>query len=570
MDVNLAYYEEVLTPEYLLYCGALAQTRAKHLRSKCQMRILLGMSNPSLQLDAAHLLRLESLLECHPDPWVEASRTIADAVAILRDKERFYDPHCLVSALVTIDRALELASAPYEPARLALNDFRNPRYPLTVEGMELASRDAWGNGFLNSMRRWLPDILAFQPRLFALSISSFSQVLAGLTLARLLKAAAPSIHLTLGGNFFGRVADRIFARKEFFEYFCDSLVVGEGEMTLEHVALAVREGRSVDGIPGVVTTRVLGPAHDRRSTTLENIGPLDLADLPLDRYFSPEPVICIQASRGCYWGRCTFCDSYWGVTLDKKSPARLIKELAHLNQQYGIRHFEFIDECLPPADMLLIAQAIKESGLDLHWFANARSEPGFLNVLPELPAAGLTMLLWGFESGSERILKRLAKGVHPQRRWEVLRASAAAGLWNFAYVFFGFPGETREEALETIHALCHNTDVLHSYGRSVYTLGRHSPMASSPESFGISDLAEGGTDLSVNLTYTNALGPTPQELQESVELCTQKCRETYGDPLWMVLRNRENLHLYLVRFGTATVRNWNLEAELVGQFNFQK
>ena len=570
VDLNLAYYEEVLTPDHLAFCGQLARSRAEHLRQKCQMRMLLGFTNPALEVDAAHLLRLESFLECQPDPWTEASRTVLGAVAVVRDCERFYDPKCLVPAMATIDRALELVASPYEPARLALNSFSNPRYPLTVDGMERATRDLWGNPFLNFMRRAVPDILRLQPRLLALSISSFSQVLAGLTLARLLKSAAPDTHMTLGGNFFGRVADRIYARKEFFHLFCDSLVVGEGEVTLERLAQAIVEGRPVEDMPGVVTAEAMGPPRSRRDTPLEQVGPIDLADLPLQRYFSPEPVVCIQASRGCYWGQCTFCDSYWGVTLDKKSPARLIQELRHLRNTYGIRHFEFIDECLPPAEMGAMARAIQEAGLDLRWFANARSETGFLDVLADLPGAGATMLLWGFESGSERILKLLAKGVHPQRRWEVLRASAGAGLWNFAYIFFGFPGETREEAVQTIDALCHNTDVLHSYGRSVYTLGRHSPMASKPEDFGISDLVEGGTDLSVNLTYSNSAGPTPVQVEESTQLCIHRCREAYGDPLWMVLRNRENLHLYLARFGSERVRHWSLEAELIGQGNFQK
>ena len=488
----------------------------------------------------------------------------------MRHRERFYDPACLIPALILLDQALDLVGAVHD-SHLALNDFRATRYPLTVEGMEEATRDRWGNPFLHLMRRWLPDIVACRPALVALSINSFSQILAGLTLARLVKQALPEVHLTLGGNFFGRVADRLQRRPDFFQLFCDSLVVGEGEVALEQLALNLREGRAPEEVARVVTAHGRGPLKPDRVTQLEEIGPLDLADLPLDRYFSPEPVVCIQASRGCYWGQCSFCDSYWGVKLDKKSTPRLLSEMQHLHQQYGVRHFEFIDECLTPEDMGTMAVAIRNSGLKLHWFANARTEAGFLEVLPELPAAGLSMLLWGFESASPRVLKQLVKGVHPRQRWKILRTSAASGVWNFAYVFFGFPGETREEAMQTVEALCSNTGILHSYGRSVYTLGRHSPMAQEPEKYGISDLVEGGTDLSVNLTYTNHLGPDPAELQERVEECTRRCREAYGDPLWMALRNRENLHLYLVHYGSERVRNWSVSPqELERAAAFQK
>lgn len=571
IDLNLDYYEHVLNPESLRLCGRLARSRADHLRSKCQIRLMLGQEqNPDLAMDAAHLLKLESWLEQVDDPWQEAARRISDQVEVLRDSGRFYQPELLLDALHWIDRALELTAVVYHPVVLALNDCRTPRYPLTLDAMISATEDSWGNPFLLWMRRRVPQILESKPAMLAISLNSFSQVVAGLTLARLLKRAAPELHLTLGGNFFGRVADRLHRRPEFFSLFCDSLVVGEGEFTLEQLCRAVCAGESVDGLPGVVTARHFSPGSTRSQGKLEEVGELDLADLPLERYFTPEPVVCIQASRGCYWARCSFCDSYWGVRLDKKSLPRLLREMSHLHHKYGVRHFEFTDECLPPAELAALAESLKATGLDLHWFANARTEGAFLDVLPDLAGAGLSMLLWGFESGSPRILKLLAKGVHPEQRWQVLRASARAGIWNFAYIFFGFPGETEQEADQTIEAICQNTDLLHSYGRSVYTLGRHSPMARQPESYGLSDLQESGTDLSVNLTYQNAAGPSSDQLQQRLRRCTRRCREAYGDPLWMVLRNRENLHLYLVKYGPEKVKNWHLTASEFPRVSFQK
>lgn len=569
VDLNLDFYEYLLSPDWLRLCGQLARSRREHLKAKCQMRLMLGQQDGELPMDASHLLRLESWLEKDADPWEQAARHILDWVDVLRDPERFFQPEQLLEAMHHIDRALELTAVVYHPMQLALNDFQTPRYALTFEAMEQGTQDSWGNPFLLWMRQRVPQILSQPCSLLAVSLNSFSQVLAGLTLARLLKQMAPEVHLTLGGNFFGRVADRIHRRPEFFSLFCDSLVVGEGEFALEQICGALACGRSVDGIAGVVTAQTLSrPQRGQRK--LEEVGGLDLADLPLERYFTPEPVVCIQASRGCYWAQCSFCDSYWGVSLDKKSPERVLAEMTHLNQKYGIRHFEFTDECLPPEDMKILGRTLESSGLDLHWFANARSEKAFVEILPDLPRAGLSMLLWGFESGSERILKLLAKGVHPQQRWKVLEASARAGIWNFAYIFFGFPGETAEEAEQTVDAICNHTDLLHSYGRSVYTLGRHSPMAQNPEAYGLSDLHEGGTDLSVNLTYKNSIGPSPEELSERLRHCTQRCREAYRDPLWMGLRNRENLHLYLVRYGTERVRNWQLEDWNLPRVGFQK
>ncbi|HXE73932.1 MAG TPA: radical SAM protein [Candidatus Nitrosotenuis sp.] len=637
VDLNLATYLRILTPEHMEYVRQLALLRREYLLQKCRARLLLGQlgensppprpsgkagrprgdrhpgrDNPAgsgpfpgdpkaaagqdlfpwhsrpqrraseedpggeeeLERDSTHILRIDACLQRRPDPWTLAARGLPSALAVLRDAQAFYDPELLVEALGCVDLALELAALPYHPTRLALNDHGNPLYGLTLDDLERGTRDAWTNLFLPFMQEAVPDLLRGGPRLVALSINSFSQVLPGLTLARLLRAAAgPDTHLAIGGNFFGRVAHRLERLPRFFELFCHSVLVGEGEEPLERLCRAVLDGLPLDQVPDMVRLHQGTVVRTRRPSNrlpLEQVGYLDLEGLPLPSYLSPEPVVCIQGSRGCYWGRCTFCDAYWGVALDAKSVPRLVAEMAYLKERYGIRHFEFIDECLPPRDMAALARALVETGLKVHWFANARTEEGFETVVEELPRSGNTMLLWGFESANPRILRRLCKGVDPEGRWRVLRAAARAGIWNFAYVFFGFPGETHEEALDTIRALCSNTDVIHSYGRSVFTLGLHSPLARHPDPFGIADVREDGQDLSVNVSYRSLDGPTPQEVQERVALCTRLCREAYGSPLWMALRNRENLHLYLARYGTARVAQWKIRAPESEAAAFQK
>ena len=561
VDLNLQFYLHVLRPEYLLgFARPLAVSRRQHLLSRSQLRIMAGAPEASLEKDAAHILRMDAFFEARPDPWAETASRLPEALRVLRGED-FYVPERLLEALRVVDRALELAALPYFPSQLALNDFRNPEVPWNLEALVRAAGDRRSNLFLPFMEVAAAELLRRRPRIVALSINSFSQVLAGLTLAARLRRKAPAgTHVALGGNFFGRLADRLRREPGFFDRFCDSVLVGEGEETLLELHRCVVGERTLRTVPEALFLEggeVVGtPRSTLPRVPLQDLGFLDLGDLPLSQYLTPEPVVCLQASRGCYYGACTFCDAWWGVQLDRKTPGRVLAEMEALRERYGIRHFEFIDECLVPEDMAALARSLEGRGF--HWFANARLEPGMAPVLPLLPAAGATMLLWGFESGSPRILKLLAKGVDPEGRWNLLGAAAEAGLWNFCYVFFGFPGETRDEAQATIDALRNHTDCIHSYGRSLFSLGKHSPLARNPEAFGVTDVTEEGEELSVHLAYRSSGGMTPEEVVEVSRACTDQCRQAYGSPLWMILRNRENLHLYLARYGARRVADWGL------------
>jgi anaerobic magnesium-protoporphyrin IX monomethyl ester cyclase len=258
----------------------------------------------------------------------------------------------------------------------------------------------------------------------------------------------------------------------------------------------------------------------------------------LARYYAPDTVACIRASKGCYWGRCTFCDSYYGLRNDEMSLDRLIEEIRHLTRNFGIRHFEFIDQCISPARLRKICDAMVKADLGVRWFCNARTDVGFdQSLFADMVRAGATKIMWGIESGSARLLRLMQKGVDPEVRLSLLRQAAAAGLWNFAYVFFGFPTETVAEAQQTIDFICDHTDIVHSYGRSVFTLGKHCPLVDQMDELGISRTEIDRDDLNKDFVVTLAKGLTGRELTEVGERCTRAALAAYGgDPLWMHLR----------------------------------
>lgn len=556
-DLNIEYFDAMLTPEALQLAIGRLKLIEDYTGTQYALESKLGGATRQTKIDLQRHRAWLAWQSVNPGLAAALPRTILDAKETFRDPRRFYNPDLLAEAFAVLDSALELLSMPYHPARISLNSYDQPDCDFDVASLIEFTADLPNNPFAEFFADCVPGMLAEQPHYIGISINAFSQVIPGLTIARMLKeAGAP--HVGIGGNFFERVADTLSERPHFFEAFADSLAVGEGERTVEYLVQALAAGTSLAEVPNILyydrDEQVVRVTPTAPPPPMDEVGIQDLAGLPLDLYLAPDLVLTIQAGKGCYWGRCTFCDSYVGVTPDEKGIDRLIREITHLRDTYGVRHYQFIDEAISPDRLRLIADRFMEADLDIEWFCNGRLEnrftPGLMQVLH---AAGLRMVLWGVETGSKRIFKLIRKGVDFEKRIPLLRGSADAGVWNFAYIFFGFPSETYDEALETVEMICANTDVIHSYGKSIFTLGKHAPLFRDAAKLGLVDMYENREELSTNLHYRDTRGMSDEELNRASGMCTRLCAQAYDRGVWFLLRYREFIHLYLCHFGRDAV-----------------
>ena len=345
---------------------------------------------------------------------------------------------------------------------------------------------------------------------------------------------------------------------EFFELFADSVVVEEGEKPMVELAKFIEGKLPIEQVPNIVY-------FDGEKVKInEKIKPLvlnemcyqDLEGFPFEKYFTPEIVLSVLSSRGCYWKKCTFCDHDFGQNYCIKNLDKLIEELKLMQDKFGISHFEFIDEAISPSYLKQMSERVIKEGLEISWFNNARTESEFTKDILHLASeAGLKMMLWGVESGSERIMELINKGVDFNQRMEVLKDSSDYNIWNFAFVFLGFPSETREDALKTIEMICKNTDIISSYGRSVFALGKHTKLSENPEKFSITEIYHNDEEFSPTYEFKISKGMNSQELQEMANVCIKECNKAYENPLWMYLRYREYIFLYVAKYGAKEVQD---------------
>ena len=87
-------------------------------------------------------------------------------------------------------------------------------------------------------------------------------------------------------------------------------------------------------------------------------------------------------------------------------------------------------------------------------------------------------------------MELINKGIDTDKRFEILERATKAGIYNFAYIFTGFPTETFDEAMETVNAVCDRSDIIHAYGTGTFSLGKHSMINFNPEKFGITKLED--------------------------------------------------------------------------------
>ncbi len=558
LDLNVDFYNKILTKEYVQY----SLNKAKELQPILKENISKYFSKDKNYNDYSFVQKneiakasmIDSTLKKHGNSLNRVPLLVEKSVEILKSKEHFYNPKLFQSAINTINKALEICSMPYYPTRLEFISYSNELLTLDFESIKYYVFDNSTNMFKDYFLSMLDKIKSENADYIGISINSSSQIVAGLTLAYMLKKET-NAYINIGGNHFGRVTESLEKYPEFFELFCHSVLVEEGEVPVIELAKHINGDIPVEQVPNLMYLKdgkiYSNPKIEPKK--LNELKPPSLEGYDLSKYFIPEIVMPFPSSRGCYWRKCSFCDHDFGMYYNIKNIDKLVEEIKIFKEKYGITKFEFIDEAISPAYMQEMSKRFLEEGLDVKFFCDARLENGFTQEVCDIAyKAGLRMVLWGFESGSKKIMDLINKGIDVDNRLNILRTAREAGIYNFAFIFFGFPAETPSDAMETIKVICENTDIINSYGKSVFTMGKHTKLRESPEKYGVVGETKQVSEFSPTYAYT-AKGMTKKELNEILKLCTESAEKAYGNALSFHLISREIIFLYLCKYGIDDV-----------------
>ncbi|HLD86782.1 MAG TPA: radical SAM protein, partial [Candidatus Nanoarchaeia archaeon] len=178
------------------------------------------------------------------------------------------------------------------------------------------------------------------------------------------------------------------------------------------------------------------------------------------------------------------------------------------------KHFFLIDDMIPIPRLLKLASMLKPLGAK--WGCQLRPTREFTsNVLRTLHESGLEFVIWGVESGVDRILKLMKKGTNTADVEKVLNDSHDAGIKNITYIMFGFPTETKEEFRATIEFLKRNDRAIDLISPSTFGLQAGTPAFENPSEFGITRITEHPRELlGPKIEYELSSGLTHEEAKE--------------------------------------------------------
>ncbi|MGC1121329.1 MAG: radical SAM protein [Candidatus Methanofastidiosia archaeon] len=425
--------------------------------------------------------------------------------------------------LVYLKLALDLVSSVFSPTEIDLYNCKMPYSPQSVGEILQAAKDSSCNPFYSVFEeRIIPQLLETDPQVAGISVTATTQLIPAVTLATLLRAKAPHLHITLGGNILSRFADEPSKFARLFTL-VDSIVLFDGEPALPVLLDRLETGQPLEEVPNLVTCHE-GRVHRSPHTVFVDVNALpapSFRGLDLERYFFPQPVLSLLSGRGCYWHRCAFCviPHGYGRTYRARSIDQIVEDLEVLTTTYKVRVVHFPDESIAPGRLDKLCDAILQRGLDILWMTFARTDPGFTPELcSKLYRAGCRVLAFGLESGCQRVLDFMNKGTTVDTASRTLRNSSQAGIWNHVSFFFGFPTETREEAQKTIQFVLENRDVIDSVSDSVFMLDYQSSVYCDPERYGVTRIySPSQGELTLTFDYEVLEGMIHEEAQKVYE-----------------------------------------------------
>lgn len=271
-----------------------------------------------------------------------------------------------------------------------------------------------------------------------------------------IKKRKPEVPIIIGGNHITIHPEELLKHSYF-----DFAVLGEGEVTMIELLDAISGGREIGRVKGIAYRK---NAQLRIAPKRERIKDLDSLPfparhlLPIHRY-SPMPndeyrlpKTAMITSRGCPY-HCIFCDhNVYGNLYTSYTPRRIVLEMKHLVDTYGIKDIAFVDSLFAISREKVegFLKEMEKERMNVTWTCTIRCDTMHKSLLKRMKEAGCWRVRIGIESGNEEVLRFIKKGVSKEEIRRVVKWADEVNLQPKAFFMLGHCSDTRETIEETI------------------------------------------------------------------------------------------------------------------------
>ncbi len=246
----------------------------------------------------------------------------------------------------------------------------------------------------------------------------------------------------------------------------DVVVFGEGEYTMLDIVRRVENGTSLKGCEGCFYKEnskiIFNPPRQR----IENLDALPFPARHLLDYKKyprtythggiKKPVDTVSTSRGCPFN-CSFCSNrvIWGKKYTTRSPKNVVDEIEYLVAEYGTKGIYFREDnfTLNNERVLEICEGLRKRKIEIEWECSSRVDLVNKNLLKEMYKAGCRAIWYGIESGFQKTLKKLNKGITVEQSREAVKITKEVGIKVGGSFMIGIPGETMEDIEKTLQLI---------------------------------------------------------------------------------------------------------------------
>jgi radical SAM superfamily enzyme YgiQ (UPF0313 family) len=211
-------------------------------------------------------------------------------------------------------------------------------------------------------------------------------------------------------------------------------------------------------------------------------------------------VLPYSFTRGCPY-HCTFCSNSASPFVILKPVKEVVVDLKKLSEKHKTKFFYFLNTNVNPTYDYIsdLCDEIARNGLEIYWFDCANIRNVDKDMLKKMRESGAIHLMFGLETGSQRLLDYVEKGITIEKMEKILKTADKLGIWNGIELIAGLPYETDDDIQKTIGFIRKNHKYIDTYHLNKFFIAPGSLFMSHPEKYGLENIR------TVNTTDSNMI-----------------------------------------------------------------